>query len=257
MKAGPAYATVNGLSMYYEIHGAGSPLLLLHGGSATGAGSFAKQIPFFSSRNTVIVPEQQGHGHTADIDRPFTYEQWTDDTAALLRLLDVGPADVMGWSDGGKVALQLAMRHPTLVRKVIASGVEFRLSGITSESMRWMRETTAATWPASIRDSYGRVTPDGIEHFPTLIAKLKKMWLDFEDWDSDDLRRISAPVMIVGGDRDMQRAEHLVEIYRLIPNSELCILPATGHGTFIERPEWLNPMMAAFLDEPMAPKRPA
>jgi pimeloyl-ACP methyl ester carboxylesterase len=243
---------VNGLSMYYEVHGSGPPLVLLHGGSATGVGSFEKQIPFFSARNTLIVPEQQGHGHTADLDRPLTYEQWTQDTAALLRLLDVGPADIIGWSDGGKVALQLAMRHAVLVRKVIASGADFRSSGMAPESVKWMSEATAATWPAWLRDGYARATPDGIEHFPTLMAKLKKMWLESEDWDPDDLRRIAAPVMIIGGDRDMQRVEHFVEMYRLIPNAELCVLPATGHATFLQRHEWLNPIMAAFLDKPIA-----
>lgn len=202
----------------------------------------------------MILPEQQAHGHTADIDRPLTYDQLTEDTAALLRHLNIERADVIGWSDGGMLALQLAMRHPRLVRKVIASGAQISLAGYTPGALKHVTEATAETWIASVRERYGKVSPDGPAYFPTFFAKLKRMWLELEDWDRRELLRIEAPVLIVGGDRDMLSVEHFVEMSRLIPGAQLCILPGTGHHTFAQRSEWLNPILAAFLDEPMPEK---
>src|ERR671935_3223680 len=113
------YASVNGLTMYYEVHGAGRPLVLLHGALSAIGTSFGKVLPSLAKTRQVIAVEQQAHGHTADIDRPLTYEQMADDTAALLRHLEIGSADVYGYSLGGGVALQLAIRHPELVRKLV------------------------------------------------------------------------------------------------------------------------------------------
>jgi pimeloyl-ACP methyl ester carboxylesterase len=246
------YANVGGLKMYYEVRGAGPPLLLLHGGTTTIAYSWGKQIARWSKRHRVIAVEQMGHGHTADVpERAFSYEQMAEDTAALLaKLKIVAPVDIVGWSDGANIGLVLASRRPELVRKLVVSGPNCR-GGRDAEFESWLENGKPEEWPSDIRDAYVAVSPDGAAHWPLLLARVKKMWLAFDGWDDIELSKIRAPVMVMVGDADWVRTEYAVELHRAIADSRLFVVPGTEHPTFRQRPEWVNPVVEAFLAEPL------
>jgi pimeloyl-ACP methyl ester carboxylesterase len=242
------YAEVHGIKMYYEIHGEGRPVVLLHGGTATIQTSFPGQIPVLARSHRVIAIEQMGHGHTGDVaGRELSYEGMTEDTAALLVQLGIQNADVVGWSDGGQLALRLAFTHPELVRRVVASGVG--LGAVTPQMQQAMRALSADHWPAPVRDEYARVSPNGAQHWPVFFDKVRTMWAK-PSWgfSEQDLGKIKATVLIVAGDRDFTRIEETTHIYRSIPNARLAILPGTDHYTFQKRPDWLDPMILDFLD---------
>jgi pimeloyl-ACP methyl ester carboxylesterase len=242
------YADVHGIKMYYEIHGEGRPVVLLHGGTGTIQSSFAEQIPVLARNHRVIAIEQMGHGHTGDIaGRELSYEGMTEDTAALLAKLGIQNADVVGWSDGGQLALRLAFTHPELVRRVVASGVG--LGAVTPQMQQAMRALSADRWSAQVRDEYARVSPDGPQHWPVFFDKIRTMWAK-PSWgfSEADLGKIKAAVLIVAGDRDFTRVEETARIFRLIPGARLAILPGTDHFTFQKRPGWLNAMVLDFLD---------
>jgi pimeloyl-ACP methyl ester carboxylesterase len=222
------YATVAGYGMYYEEYGRGRPVVLLHGGLNTIAGSFARQIPVLARAHHVIAVEQVGHGHTADARETFTYAQMADDTAALLRQLNVAPADLVGWSDGGIIALVIARRYPDLVRRLVVSGVSVDVEGQRPEDVQALRDESSAAGT-------------------TVADKVRQLWLTPVVLAREDLARIEAPVLVVSGDRDIIRLEHTVEIYESLPNAELCILPGTGHDTFQSAADSLNPLILRFL----------
>jgi pimeloyl-ACP methyl ester carboxylesterase len=242
------YAEVHGIKMYYEVHGEGKPVVLLHGGTSTIQSSFAGQITALSRNHRVIAIEQMGHGHTGDIaGRELSYEGMTEDTAALLVQLGIQNADVIGWSDGGQLALRLAFTHPELVRRVVASGVG--LGATTPQMQQAMRSLSADRWSALVRDEYARISPDGPAHWPVFFDKIRIMWAK-PSWaiSEPELGKIKAAVLIVAGDRDFTRVEETTRIYRMIPNARLAILPGTDHFTFQKRPDWLNPIIVDFLD---------
>lgn len=245
------YASIDGLKMYYEVHGAGPPLLLLHGGTTTIAYSFGKQMARWAKTHRVIAVEQMGHGHTADLPtRAFSYEQMAEETAALLARLKITSVDVVGWSDGGNIGLTLAMKHPQLVRKLVVSGPNAR-GGRDAEFEQWLESGKADEWPSDIREAYVAVSPDGAAHWPIVLERVKKMWLAFDGWNEQELATIRAPVMIMVGDEDWVRTEYAVELHRAIDGSRLYVVPGTQHPTFRQRPEWVNPVIEAFLAEPM------
>jgi len=246
------YAAVNGLNMYYEIMGTGRPLVLLHGGMATLDYSFSSVRPWFAKKWLTIAIEQQGHGHTADIDRPLTYEQMADDTAALLGRLQVRKADFLGWSDGGNVALAIAIRHPELVRKLVISGANYTVGGQYPEVVQRIRDAQVAALLPPAADT-GPAWLDG-DNWPALVAKLKKLWLEFGGFKAEDLQKIEAPVLIMIGDADAVRPEHAVQMFRLLPHAQLAILPGTGHSTLLQRPGWVVTMAEDFLAAPMPPQ---
>lgn len=246
------WTEVGDLRMYFEIFGEdneGPPLLLLHGGTSTIELSYARQIAFFSKHRRVLAVEQMGHGRTADLPgRPFSYRQMADDTARLLRQLRWPAADVIGHSDGANVGLQLALRHPDRVRKVAVSGATSSPDVMDAATVEWLRGAEADAWPAEVREAYARLSPDGAEHWPVVLERMKKMWLEFEPFPPEDLARIEAPVLLIGGDGDVP-VEHVTEMFRAIPKARLLILPGTGHETFQNRSEWLHPILREFFDE--------
>jgi pimeloyl-ACP methyl ester carboxylesterase len=248
LPAAGEYAEVHGIKMYYEVHGDGRPVVLLHGGTSTIQTSFAEQVPVLARSHRVIAIEQMGHGHTGDVaGRELSYEGMTEDTAALLVQLGIQNSDVVGWSDGGQLALRLAFTRPELVRRVVASGVG--LGAVTPQMQQAMRALSADRWPAQVRDEYARVSPDGPQHWPVFFDKIRTMWAK-PTWgfSEQDLGKIKASVLIVAGDRDFTRVEETVRIFRAIPGARLAILPGTDHFTFQKRPGWLNPMILDFLD---------
>ena len=244
------YAQVRGLKMYYEVHGQGRPVVLLHGGMNTIETSFAKQIPVLARSHRVIAIEQMAHGHTADVPgRPLTYEAMAEDTAALLVQLGVRHADLIGWSDGGQIALRLAFTHPELIRRVIASGVGFGANPAVPPAPVKDFGKLAAGWFPEGYAAYQRVSPDGPEHWQVVAVKGRAMW-SAPTWGflAADLAKIKRPVLIVAGDHDIVSLEVSTRLVQAIPKAQLLILPGTGHTTFQDRPTWLNPILLDFLD---------
>jgi len=245
------YASVNGLDMYYEIHGSdqgGVPLVLLHGGFTTIDVSFGKVLPSLARSRRVIAVEQQAHGHTADIARPLDFEQMADDTAALLRHLGVENADFFGFSDSGIIALGIAIRHPELVLKLVVAGTNFNNDGLYPEFLEFLEHASPDDM-GRLRDAYTRVAPKP-DDWPTLVAKVTELAVEFEGWRLDDLRSITAPTLVMIGDADIVRPEHAVELFRLLSRATLAVLPDTDHVTLLDRDDWLLSMIGEFLDMP-------
>ena len=258
------HAPVNDLSMYYEVHGEGPPLILLHGAymTAEGMGPLASGL---AGIRQVIVPEMQGHGRTADADRPLTYEQMADDVAALSGHLDLGQADVVGYSLGGATALQLAIRHPALVRRLVIISAGFRSDAMLPEAVALFPAITPEMFAGSPEEmEYQRLAPDP-DGFPKLVEKVKALQTTDYAWPEDDIRGIAAPTLIVLGDSDV-RLEHAVELFKLrgggvmgdlsgLPESQFAVLPGTTHmvppgSGVLDRAEWLRAMILPFLDPP-------
>lgn len=247
------YANVNGLRVYYEIHGearAGTvPLVLLHGGGSTLDTSFGRTLPGLARTRRVIAFDQQGHGRTADVDRPFTFEQSADDTAALLTHLRVERADLYGFSNGANIALEVAIRHPALVRKmVLGSGLVSR-DGVDPSFWDFMRDAQLANMPLELREEYQRVSPHP-EKLQEFHDKSAQRMRDFRDVPVETLRALTAPSLVLVGDRDVPRPEHAVAMYRLLPKSQLAILPGADHGMVVQRADWVVSMIENFLDAP-------
>ena len=263
------YAAVNGLKMYYEIHGKGQPLVLLHGGLGV-IGMYAEILPALADNRQVVAVELQGHGHTADIDRPLSFEQMADDVAALVRQLGFEKADLFGYSLGGGVALQTTIRHPDVVRKLVVVSTPCKGDGWYPEvraGMRAMNAEIAKTWVGSpMHQAYASVAPDP-EAWPTLVAKTGPLVSRDYDW-SAGVAGIKLPTMIVIGDADGVRTAHGVEFFELLgggqreagwdgsgmSNARLAILPGTTHYDIFFSP-LLVPTVTPFLDAPMPQKK--
>lgn len=259
------YAPVNGLNMYYEVHGSGAPLVVLHGSFMT-IELMGGLIPGLARSRQVIAVELQGHGHTADVDRPFSYEQLADDTAGLLGHLGIEAADIYGYSLGGGVALQVALRHPAVVHKLVLVSASYSSSGLYPEVLAGIEHITPDLFAGTPwRDAYDRAAPDP-EAFSTLVAKLKQLDMTPFDWSAEAVQALTVPTMIIVGDSDGTRLEHAVEMFRLrggdifgdlagLPQAQLAILPGTTHVGMLDRADWLLAMVPPFLDGPMPSSR--
>jgi pimeloyl-ACP methyl ester carboxylesterase len=259
---GGNYASVNGLDMYYEIHGAGQPLVLLHGAFSAIGTSFGNVLPELAKTRRVIAFEMQAHGRTADIDRPLSMEQMADDTAAALQQLGIENADFFGFSMGAGIALQVAIRHPEMVRKLVLASVTYKLDGVHPGLMEGLAEMKPEMMFGSPwHEEYMRIAPRP-EDFATLFTK--KAQMDREVWDlpAEAIEAIKSPTLLIIGDSDIVRPEHAVEMFRLLgggvvgdlaglPNAQLAILPGTTHATLVERADWLVSMITAFLNAPI------
>ncbi|HEV7612191.1 MAG TPA: alpha/beta hydrolase [Steroidobacteraceae bacterium] len=224
--------SIHGHQIYYAMQGDGPPLLLLHGGGDSGEHSFARQLGVFAERHRIVAPDQIGQGRTPDVPGPLSYTAMMDDTAALLQHLHLTHVDVVGFSDGGILALMLAVRHPELVRRLVISGVNVAPEGLNSDDLEELR---AAQIPKP----------------RTIDEKLAHLWLTSpteSELSLTMLARIVQPVLVISGDRDAITLEHTLEIFHALPDAELCVLPGTDHATFAGRSEWLNPIINAFLD---------
>ena len=259
------YEQVGGLSMYYEIHGSGEPLILLHGAYMT-IDMMAPLLSGLAEIRQVIAIEQQGHGRTADIDRPITYEQMADDTAGLARELGVERGDVVGYSMGGAIALQIGLRHPGLVRRLVIASAGYRADAAPPEALAMFETITPELFAGSpIEEAYQRVAPNPGD-FPRLVKKLTKLDTTEFAWPEDEIRAMPAPTLIVLGDSDGVRLEHAVELFKLrgggvmgdlsgMPQSQLAVLPGTSHfvppgSGLLDRTDWLLAMIPPFLDAP-------
>ena len=259
------YAHVNGLGLYYEVHGVGEPLVLLHGGLGA-IEMFGGVLPLLAEGRRVIAVDLQAHGRTADVDRPISYESMADDMGALIQHLRFGGADVMGYSLGGGVALQTAIRHPGAVRKLVVASTPFRRDGWYPEVLAGMGqmgpEAAEPMKGTPMYELYSSIAPR-LEDWPVLLTKLGRLLRQDYDW-SEEVKEISAPTMIVVGDADSVRTAHAVEFFELLgggkadagwdgsgmPNARLAILPATTHYDIFSSPA-LASAVAPFLDAPM------
>jgi pimeloyl-ACP methyl ester carboxylesterase len=250
---------VSELELYHEIHGAGRPLVLLHGAMSTIETSFGSVLPAFAESRRVIAIEQQGHGRTPDVDRPLTYEQMADDTAALLRRLGIEKADVYGYSLGAGIAVELALRHPDLLRKIALTSLAFSRQGFHPGIAEVIDEVTAEDLAGSVFErAYVEVAPEPAK-WAELVAKCNQLDREFEGWSTGQISSITAPALVIIGDSDIVRPEHAVELFRLVgggvegqsaglPRSQLAVLPGSTHLTVVERRDWLVSMISAFLD---------
>ena len=258
------YAPVNGLQMYYEIHGSGgpAPLVLIHGAFSAIGTSFGELLPGLAEGRQVIGVELQAHGRTADIDRPLILEQMEDDVAALLRYLDIDKADLFGYSMGAAVALRVAIRHPELVRKLVFASGTYTMDGIHPGLMEGLGEMKPEMMHGSPwHEEYMRIAPRP-EDFNTLFAKKQQMDQQTKDIPAETIAAIAAPTLLILGDSDLPRPEHAVEMFRLLgggvfgdlaglPKSQLAILPGTTHVTLVAQADMLLAMIPRFLDAPM------
>jgi pimeloyl-ACP methyl ester carboxylesterase len=244
------YATVNGLRMYYELHGAGGmPLVLIHGGGSTIGTNFGRVLPLLSRTHRVIAVEVQAHGHTHDIDRPFTFEQDADDVAALLDSLHVPKANILGFSNGGTTALQIAIRHPAKVNRLVIASSNFKRDGMQAGFWDFMKKGTYADMPQPYKDAYLKINPSQ-EGVHAMHDRDAKRMLAFKDIPDDAIRGIEAPTLVVVGDKDVIRPEHALELSRLVPHGRVCILPGT-HGSYlgeIMTPEVSDRTVGIFAD---------
>jgi pimeloyl-ACP methyl ester carboxylesterase len=258
------YAPVNGLKVYYEIHGAGEPLILLHGGVGS-TQNFTKILPSLSSTRQVIAVDLQAHGRTADIDRPLSYEAMADDIAALIKYLRIDKADVMGYSLGGGVALRTAIQHPGVVRRLVVISAAFKRDGWYPEILAAMAQSGAATAEAMkqtpMYQIYAHIAPRP-EDWPVLLTKLGELLRKDYDW-SKDVAAIKAPTLLVFGDADAVRTAHAVQFFELLgggkkdagwdgsgmSNARLAILPHVTHYNIFSAPA-LASTITPFLDAP-------
>ncbi|HTI10375.1 MAG TPA: alpha/beta hydrolase [Puia sp.] len=226
------YAPVNGLRLYYEIHGDGDlPLVLIHGGGSTIETSFGNLLPLLSAHGKVIAVELQAHGRTSDRDAPETFEQDADDVAALLAHLKVPKANILGYSDGGCTTLQLANSHPEIVNKIVVVSSNYQREGMIPGFFEGLEKATLADMPEVFKTAYKKVAPDP-NHLPVMFEKDVARRLNFKDRTDDYLQSIKAATLLMASDQDVITLEHTVKMAKLIPGAKLIILPGT-HGAFI------------------------
>lgn len=243
------YAPVNGLKMYYEVHGAGRPLLMLHGGMLTIESSFGDLLPELARDRQVIAAELQGHGRTADIERPPSIAAFGDDIAGLLDHLGLERADLFGFSLGGLTALQTAVRHQERVGHLVLASVHYRQDGYHPEihepGSRSPLLPTARDFQG-MREAYAAVAPDP-DRFEAFAARLGAVVAGMPGWSEDELRAIDRPALLVVGDHDFVRLEHAVDMHHLMPRSRLAVLPGATHIDVMRRTDLLLPMLRTFL----------
>jgi pimeloyl-ACP methyl ester carboxylesterase len=225
------YASVNGLNMYYEIHGTGTPLVLIHGGGSTLQTTFGRVIPSFSKNHQVIAVEMQAHGHTADIDRPLSFAQDADDIAELLKQLHINKADIFGFSNGASTTLQLGIRHPDLVNKIIVASTFSKKSGAQPWFFDMMENATFEQMPQPFKEAFLKINPDSNALHQMYLRDVTRMQ-NFPDISDELLKTIKAPAFIIISDQDVVTPEHAVEMHRMLPKSQLAIFPG-GHGEYL------------------------
>jgi pimeloyl-ACP methyl ester carboxylesterase len=256
------HVDVGALELYHERHGEGPPLVLLHGAFGTIESCFAELLPALAREFEVVAVELQGHGRTRDISRPLTYEEMAGDVAALLEGLEIPRAHLVGYSMGGAVGLQLALDRPNLVdRLVFAGGASFDPDGEYPELQAGFEsfdphQLDGSRWHAA----YRLVAPDP-DGWISLVVKLNELDRSGHSWSRAQLAGMRAPTLLINGDSDIVRPEHVLEMFRLlgggvpgdlvgIPQSQLALLPGTTHEGVLDRVDWLSSMILAFLRPP-------
>lgn len=251
------YSEVNGIKMYYELYGEGRPLVLIHGGGSTIQTSFGRIIPLLATTRQLIAVELQAHGRTGDRSSGISFEQDADDVAALLINLNITKADFLGFSNGGNTALQIAIRHPQLCNKIIAASVLLKRTGALPQFWEFMKNGTFEQMPQHYKDAFISVTPDSAK-LMTMYRKCADRMIHLNDFTDEQIKSITAPVLLINGDRDVATPEHMVAMSKLITDCRLAIIPG-GHGAYIgeittlrpgyKETDFSIPLMENFLEE--------
>ncbi|MBI1227602.1 MAG: alpha/beta fold hydrolase [Bacteroidetes bacterium] len=225
------YASVNGLKLYYEIHGSGMPLVLIHGGGSTIQTTFGRVLAEFAKTHQVIAVEMQAHGHTADINRPLSFQQDADDIAALLKELKIEKADVFGFSNGASTTLQFAIRHPEMANKIVVGSTFYNRGGAIDGFWDMMANPSFEGMPKAFKDAFLEINPDSNALHRMYERDVARMQ-SFPNIQAEEIKAIQSPTFLIIGDQDVVKPEHACEMYRLISKSRLAILPG-GHGDYI------------------------
>ena len=233
------YSEVNGLKMYYEIHGQGKPIHLIHGGGSTIQTNFEKIIPLLAKNRQVIAVELQAHGRTNDRNADLTFEQDADDIASLLKNLKIDKADFFGFSNGGTTTLQIAIRHPELVDKIILGSALAKRNGVPDWFWGFMEKAKLENMPELLKVGYKKVAAD-TNGLQVMHDRDAKRMVNFKDIPDEKIKSINAPTLIIIGDKDVITPEHAIELHRQITNSELAIIPG-GHGEYIGEVTTITP----------------
>jgi pimeloyl-ACP methyl ester carboxylesterase len=251
------YSEVNGLKMYYEIYGQGKPLVLVHGGGSTIQTNFEKVIPLLAKNRQVIAMELQAHGRTNDRNTDLSFEQDADDIATLLKNLNIDKADFFGFSNGGTTTLQIAIRHPEIVDKMILGSALAKRNGVPGWFWDFMSQARLENMPEQLKEGYKKVAAD-TKGLQIMHDRGVKRVVNFKDIPNEQIKSIKAPTLIIIGDKDIITPEHAIELHRQIANSELAIIPG-GHGEYIgevttitpdfKESHLVVPMIEKFLDK--------
>jgi pimeloyl-ACP methyl ester carboxylesterase len=233
------YAPVNGIKMYYELHGEGNPLVLLHGGGSTIGITFGRILPDLAQNNRVIAVELQAHGHTGDRDTPESFAQDAADVVELLNQLSIPKADIFGFSNGGQTAIEMGIHYPQRVRKLIIASAFYKRKGAPDWFWPGFDNAKLSDMPQIYQDEFLKINNDPAALLNTFNQDVQRMKA-FKDWTEDAMRSIKAPALIVQGDQDLSFAEHAVEMHRLLSNSRLAILPG-NHGSYMGEIMSLDP----------------
>jgi pimeloyl-ACP methyl ester carboxylesterase len=240
-----ATVDVNGLATYYEVRGSGRPLLLLHGGLMP-AETLLPQARFLAKDFEVYVPERRAHGRTPDVDGPLTYDAMAADTAAFIRHLGLSGCSVVGFSDGGIVALLLAINWPNLVGPIVAISANTTADG-TYDGDELPQGALPDSFEDDVASSYRELSPDGADHWDIVWDKALAMWQSGAGITTAQLATISARTLVMAGDNDVIRPEHTRYIADTIPSAQLSIIPGTGHLLMVEKPHLVNPTLLDFV----------
>lgn len=242
---------LSGLTTWYDDHGAGEPVVMLHPGGAD-ARAFGPNLDELAARFHVFTPDRRGHGRTPDAEGPISYELMARDTIAFVETVVGGPAHLVGMSDGAIVALLVALRRPALVRRLVVVAGVFHHDG-------WAAGVVAGDDdpPEFFVNSYAEVSPDGRAHYPVVAAKLARMHSEEPSLTAEELNAVASRTLVMVGDDDEVRLEHALAMYRAVPNCELAVVPGTSHGLLVEKPELCNRLIIDFLtNEPVATLAP-
>jgi len=226
-----SYADINGLKMYYEVYGHGKPLVLIHGGGSTIETSFGRIIPLLAKSRQVIGVELQAHGHTNDRSTPLSFGQDADDIATLLSHLDISKADFLGFSNGGQTAIEVALRHPQMVNKLIIASAFYKRSAAPPQFWEGFETATIDVMPQALKDGCLKANNDEkglLNMFRRDVERMKA----FEGWTDEQMKSIKAPTLVINANKDVGSLEHAVEMCNIIPDCELAVFPG-GHGTYI------------------------
>lgn len=255
------YANINGLQLYYEVHGKGEPLLLLPGALSGIGTAFGKLIPPLATERQIIAVEFQGYGHTADIpEHPLSYEQLANDVIELLNVLNISKTDIFGYSTGAGVALLIAIRRPEAVRKLILASVSYKSIGRHPDlGTLFNPEFMEEALKGSPYEAEYLSTAPRPEDWLKQLTKVSAFEQEVQDWSAEEISEITAPALIIAGDADIIQHEHTVALYKLLgggslgelsmPTSQLAILPGTMHTALTQKTDLLMAMIPSFLDD--------
>ena len=241
---------IDGLAVFYETEGDGETIVLLHGGLADNS-TWAAQFSGLSPHRHVVAPERQAQGHTPDRPGPLTYQAMAEQTVSFLLALDLGPVDLLGWSDGGMVGTLIAAEHPELVRTLTVTGSGFSSNGYVPGGL----EALVGLSPGDddmvmFAAMYAQASPDGPEHFPEVWEKMRTMWAEPFDWTAE-IRQISAPTLVIVGDDDYISVEHAQEFSLTVADGQLAVVPGASHLVPMEKPDLFNQLVLGFTSNPV------